>query len=167
GWDSALHLPIVEQPEDPASATIPPGQPVIQLSVFLENRVGALLSIVRTINDRHVEVVGLSVVDSMDVTIVRLILTDPEAISTVFMEKGIPFSETRLTVVQLDQGAHHLSNCLAALLQGETNIHFSYPLLSRPNGKPALALCLEDNDFATAVLRRSGFTLLFQDDLSR
>ena len=157
----------MEQPEAPSIATLPPGQPVVQLSVFLENRVGALLSIVRTINDCHVEVVGLSVVDSMDVTIVRLILTDPETVSTVFMEKGIPFSETRLTVVQLDQGAHGLSNCLTALLQGETNIHFSYPLLSRPNGKPALALCLEDNEFGTAVLRKSGFTLLSQADLSR
>jgi len=157
----------VEQPEAPSIATLPPGQPVVQLSVFLENRVGALLSIVRTINDCHVEVVGLSVVDSMDVTIVRLILTDPEAVSTVFMEKGIPFSETRLTVVQLDQGAHGLSNCLSALLQGETNIHFSYPLLSRRNGKPALALCLEDNEFGTSVLRKSGFTLLCQEDLSR
>jgi hypothetical protein len=157
----------VEQPEAPSTATLPPGQPVIQLSVFLENRVGALLSIVRTINDCHVEVVGLSVVDSMDVTIVRLILTDPDAVSTVFIEKGIPFSETRLTVVQLDEGAHGLSNCLTALLQGETNIHFSYPLLSRPNGKAALALCLEDNEFGTSVLRRCGFTLLCQEDLSR
>ena len=157
----------MEQPEPPSSVTLPPGTPVVQLSVFLENRVGALLSIVRTINDCHVEVVGLSVVDSMDVTIVRLILTDPDAVGTVFIERGIPFSETKLTVVQLDDGAHGLSDCLTALLQGETNIHFSYPLLSRPNGKAALALCLEDNEFGTSVLRRSGFTLLTQEDLSR
>ncbi|MBU6300537.1 MAG: acetolactate synthase [Verrucomicrobia bacterium] len=157
----------MEQPEPPSSVTLPPGTPVVQLSVFLENRVGALLSIVRTINDCHVDVVGLSVVDSMDVTIVRLILTDPDAVGTVFIERGIPFSETRLTVVQLDEGAHGLSDCLTALLQGETNIHFSYPLLSRPNGKAALALCLEDNEFGISVLRRSGFTLLSQEDLSR
>lgn len=157
----------MEQPEAPSSVTLPPGTPVVQLSVFLENRVGALLSIVRTINDCHVEVVGLSVVDSMDVTIVRLILTDPDAVGTVFIERGIPFSETKLTVVQLDDGAQGLSDCLTALLQGETNIHFSYPLLSRPNGKAALALCLEDNEFGTSVLRRSGFTLLTQEDLSR
>jgi len=152
---------------DSANATLPPGQPVVQLSVFLENRVGALLSIVRTINDHHVEVVGLSVVDSVDVTIVRLVLTDPEAIATIFMEKGIPFSETHLAVVELDAGANDLANCLAALLQGETNIHFSYPLLSRPNGKPVLALCLEDIEFGTAVLRLAGFRLLNQEDLSR
>ncbi|MEM0969064.1 MAG: acetolactate synthase [Verrucomicrobiota bacterium] len=153
--------------DDTAPLTAPPGTPVVQLSVFLENRVGALLSIVRCINDLHVEVVGLSVVDSVDVTVVRMVVTDPGTVTTLFIERGIPFSETRLVVVQMDEGAHGLSACLAALLEGETNIHFSYPLLTRPQGKAALVLCLEDPDFGITILRRIGFKVLYQEDLSR
>ncbi len=138
-----------------------------QLSVFLENRVGAFLSVLRLINEAKVEVLGLSVIDSVDVTIVRMILTDPDPICTIFIEKGIAFTETHMVVVQLDQGAHGLAECLAALLEGETNMHFSYPLLSQPDGKAALAMCLEDTDFGISVLRRAGFKVLFQDDLSR
>lgn len=138
-----------------------------QLTVFLENRVGALLSIVRFINDLDVEVVGLSVVDSVDATMVRMITTDPERVRTMFMEKGIACSETRVAVVQLDEGARGLAECLAGLLEGETNVHFSYPLLSRPQDKPALVLCLEDVDFGISVLTKTGFKNLYQKDLSR
>tara|TARA_R110002096_G_scaffold376724_5_gene570465 strand:+ start:2467 stop:2946 length:480 start_codon:yes stop_codon:yes gene_type:complete len=155
-----------ENPLNPANVR-EPGAPVTQLSVFLENRVGALLSVLRLINETKVEVLGLSVIDSVDVTIVRMILTDPDPVCTLFIEKGIAFTETHMVVVQLDEGAHGLTDCLAALLGGETNIHFSYPLLTRPGGKAALAMCLEDTDFGATVLRQSGFKVLFQDDLSR
>ena len=149
------------------ATTAPPGSPVRQLSVFLENRVGALLSVVLCVNELIVEVVGLSVVDSVDVTIVRMIVTDPDVAATAFLEKGIPFSETRLLVVELDEGAHGLAACLSALQEGETNIHFSYPLLTRPRGRAALAICLEEPDFGSTVLRHAGFRVLYQEDLAR
>lgn len=149
------------------STTVPPGSPVKQLSVFLENRVGALLAVVRCVNELHVEVLGLSVIDSVDVTVVRMVVTDPDAVATLFLERGIPFSETRLLVVELDEGAHGLAACLCALQEGETNIHFSYPLLSQPRGKPALAICLEEREFGISVLHNAGFRVLFQEDLAR
>lgn len=126
-----------------------------------------MLSIVRIVNELHVEVVGLSVAEAVDVTVVRMVVTDPEVVGTAFLEKGIPFSETPLVVVQLEEGAHSLASCLAALLEGETSIHFSYPLLTRPRGRPALVLCMEDQDFAISVLHKSGFKILYQEDLSR
>lgn len=144
-----------------------PGTPVTQLSIFLENRVGALLSIVKLINELKVEVIGLSVVDSVDATVVRMIVTDPETTCTMFMEKGIPYSETTMLAVELHEGANGMAECLATLLEGEMNIHFGYPLLSRPNGKAALVFCLEDPDFGRRVLHKAGFRLLYQEDLSR
>jgi hypothetical protein len=157
----------VKESEPVSGTTAPPGSPVRQLSVFLENRVGALLSVVRCVNELLVEVVGLSVIDSVDVTVVRMIVTDPDATATRFMERGIPFSETHLLVVELDEGAHGLAACLSALQEGETNIHFSYPLLTRPRGRAALAICLEEPDFGSTVLRNAGFKVLYQEDLSR
>jgi hypothetical protein len=143
------------------------GEPVRQFSVFLHNRAGTLLGLVRLLNDAQIEVLGLSVQDSVDVTVVRLLVTDPETVNTLFIEKGIPFGGCEVVVVQLDQGAANLSMCLSALLIAETNIHFIYPLISRPNGKAALALHLEDIAFGSGVLRDNGFKLLSQSDLSR
>jgi hypothetical protein len=156
-----------EDLDDSAPIISLPGGPVVQLTVFLENRVGALLSIVRMINELRVEVLGMSMVDSVDVTIVRLIVTDPEAVSARFMERGIPFSESQMVVIELKSGAQSLAGCLAVLLEVETNIHFTYPLMSRPDGKSAIAMNVEDPDFSAAALTKAGFRTLFQEDLSR
>lgn len=147
--------------------TAQPSPYVKQFSVFLINRAGALLSVVRLLEDAHVLVLGLSLQDSVDVTVARLIVSDPETVETLFIERGIPFSSCDLLVVQLKEGAEALSKCLLAFLQAETNIHFSYPLLVKTGGLPALALHLEDIEFGAEVMTTEGFTILKQNDISR
>ncbi len=140
---------------------------VKQFSVFLINRAGALLSVVKLLEDAHVLVLGLSLQDSVDVTVARLIVSDPETVETLFMEKGIPFGVSDLLVVQLKEGAQGLSRCLTAFLQAETNIHFAYPLLIQPDGFAAVALHLEDIEFGASVMEAKGFHILRQNDISR
>ncbi|MDF1861603.1 MAG: acetolactate synthase [Verrucomicrobiales bacterium] len=143
------------------------GTPVRQIAVFLPNRTGAFVSILDLLRSNHVVVLGLSVQDSIDNTVVRLVVSDPETVETIFMEKGIPFNSTDLVVVELRDGAEQMPDCLRTLLKAETNIHFIYPLLTQPNGKAALALCVEDNLFGDSVLSKAGFKVLRQEDLSR
>ena len=153
--------------EDSQEETTAVGTPVRQIAVFLPNRAGALLSVVRLLGDHHVIVLGISVQDSIDATVVRLILSDPDLVETLFIERGIPYSTTDVIVLELVEGATGLAGCLRALLNAETNIHFIYPVLTRPNDRPALALCLEDNEFGKSVLLKEGFKLIYQEDLSR
>ncbi len=145
------------------------GTPVRQIAVFLQNQVGTLLSIVKLLNRNHVVVLGISVQDSVDVTIVRMVVSDPDTVESLFMEKGIAYSTTDLLVVELRPGADEngLAECLQALLIAETNIHFIYPVLSRPNDRPALAMHVEDTEFGREVLGNNGFRVLLQEDLSR
>ncbi len=143
------------------------GTPVLQFSVMLENRVGALLALVKLLNDHQVDVIGLSVQDSYDTTVVRLVVTDPDTVQTVFIEKGIAFGSCELLVVALPKGPAQLGECLSALLQAETNIYFCYPLLVHPGDKTMLALRLDDHEFGSDVLHNNGFNVLCQEDLSR
>ena len=69
-------------------------------------------------------------------------------------------------VVELDDSTV-LTQCLTCLLQAETNIHFCYPLMCRPNDRPILAFYLEDISFGTSILSANGFKVLYQNDLSR
>lgn len=140
---------------------------VKQFSVFLINRAGALLSVVRLLEAANVMVLGLSLQDSEDVTIARLIVSDPETVETLFQERGIPFGTCPLLLVQLKDGPEDLSRCLTAFLLAETNIHFAYPLLVRPNSLPILAFHLEDIDFGATVMENNGFRILKQKDISR
>jgi hypothetical protein len=140
---------------------------VTQFSVFLSNKVGALLDVVKMLNERGVDVLALAVQDSADTAIVRIVVSDPESVEDLFMEQGVPASICDLVVVELKEGASELGRLLAALLAAECNIFGSYALLTRPRGKAALALHVEDNDVAIAVLKQHRFSILSQSDISR
>ena len=143
------------------------GPRVRQFSVFLKNKVGALLEVVRLLNVHTVDVVALSVQDSTDSSIVRLISSDPERVEELFKENEIPYGICEMVVVEMEEVATDLAKLLASLLAAEVNIFFSYPLMTRPNRRAALALHVEDHECAVSVLAGDGFYLLSQADISR
>jgi len=140
---------------------------VRQFSVFLQNKVGALLDVVKLLNEKNIVVLAVSIVDSSESAIGRLIVSDPELAAELFHKHDISFGECDMLLVELNEGACDLSRVLAALLMAEVNVFFSYPLLTRPRGLAVLALHLDDNECATNVLRGEGFATLAQGDISR
>lgn len=140
---------------------------VKQFSVFMENKVGRLLDIVKVFAQAQVHVVALSILDTADAAIVRLVTDDPDKARVLFQEHGLAFTEVTLVVVELSSSAADLKAVLTALLQAECNIHSAYSLLTRPRGKAALALHVEDRECATAVLAANQFKILTQRDISR
>lgn len=143
------------------------GEPVRQFAVMLPNRVGALASLVKLLRAADIEVVGLSVQDSRDATVARLVVTDPDGAERLFMEKGIPHTLCELVVVALREAGPGLPQCLDTLMIAETNIDFAYALMPSPGGQTLLAMHVEDYEFAVAILHQSGFKLVYQADLSR
>ena len=143
------------------------GSRVKQFSVFLPNKVGALAEIVKLLHERNIDVLALDVQDSADCAIVRVVVSDPEQANELFGIHDIPFASSNIVVVELREGASELPKLLAVLLMAEVNIHGSYGLLTRPRGHTALALHVEDNDCAIAVLTSHGFRILSQMDISR
>ncbi len=143
------------------------GSPVRQFSVMLPNRVGALAALAKLLRASAIEVIGLSVQDSRDATVARLVVSDPESTEHLFMEKGIPHASCELVVVSLRESGPGLLQCLDTLMIAETNIDFAYALMPSPGGHSMLALHVEDYEFAVAILHQSGFKLMYQDDLSR
>ena len=140
---------------------------VRQFSVFMENKVGRLLDIVKIFAQARVHVVALSILDTADAAIVRLVTDDPDRARALFQEHGLAFTEVSLVVVELSSSATDLKAVLTALLQAECNIHSAYSLLTRPRGKAALALHVEDSEVASSVLHANQFKLLTQRDISR
>lgn len=147
--------------------TIEPGNPVKQFSVLLPNRAGALASLVKLLRGAAIEVVGISVQDSRDATIARLVVTDPDTTEQIFVEKGIPHTTCDLLVISLRESGPELLPVLDTLMVAETNIDFAYALMPSPQGHSLLALHVEDYDFAVTVLNSAGFKLVCQEELSR
>lgn len=143
------------------------GEPVRQFSVLLPNRVGAFAALVKLLRTNGVEVIGLSVQDSRDATVARLVVSDPATTEQLFMEKGIPYTTCELLVLAMREAGPGLLQCLDSLMIAETNIDFAYALMPSPEGQSLLAMHVEDYEFAVAVLHQSGFKLVYQEDLSR
>jgi hypothetical protein len=139
---------------------------VRQFNVFLENRLGALLEVVRRFETTDLHIVSLTVVDSADCAIIRMVLSDPERALEIFQQAGLPITESDLLVVQLPQGPKPLLKICKALLEAEVSIHYAYPLLVGPQGHPALAIRVEDLEAAAQTLQRHGFTLFTENDFS-
>jgi len=143
------------------------GPLVRQFSVFLPNKVGAMLDVVKLLNAHNTHVVALSVSESTDSAIARIIVSDPERVENVFKEHNIAFGVCEVVVVELREVATQLVKLLAALFMAEVNVHFTYPLLIQPRGQAALALHVDDTDCASSVLKGESFQILSQRDISR
>ncbi len=145
----------------------PQDDEVRQFSIFLENKVGRLLDIVKMFSQASIHVVALSILDTADAAIVRLVADDPDKARALLQEHALAFTEVTLVVVELSSSAADLKAVLTALLQAECNIHSAYSLLTRPRGKAALALHVEDSEVAGSVLQANQFKILTQRDISR
>ena len=94
-------------------------------------------------------------------------MSDPEQVEALFKEHNVAYGVCSMVVVELREVATQFIKMLSALLMAEVNVHFSYPLLTRPNGRAALAMHVDDSECASSVLMGEGFRLLSQADISR
>jgi hypothetical protein len=140
---------------------------VKQFSVFLENKVGALLNLTRTLGEANVHICGLSVVDTADSAVVRMVVDDPDQCREALRKARLPVNESSLVVVELLRGPEKLDIVLQHLVAAEVNVQYTYSLMVRPRDKALLALHCEDSEYARDVLTKAGFAVISQKDISR
>lgn len=149
-------------PLDTAQGFSPPT--VTQFSVFLTNKVGKMLDLVENFEGSPCQICALSVHEASDHAVVRIISNSAADARRILRGDNLPYSEHDVLVVELDYG-HTLSGLCLSLLGAEINIAFAYPLMLKPNGKPTIALAVDDPTLAGQILRRKGFRLLGEADL--
>ena len=137
-----------------------------QFTVFLENRVGQLLEVVRRFEGSSVRIVALSIVDSSECAFVRFLLNQPEQGREILERAGLAIIESDLIGVELPEGNQPLLQVCTALLQAEVNIVQAYPLLIRPRGVPAVALMVDNIEMGLETLAAKGFTTITEEDLA-
>jgi hypothetical protein len=140
---------------------------VRQFNVFLENRVGRLLDLLRHFDDAsHVHVAGLNVIDSSDHAVIRMIPDNADAARLLLHDLSIAFSEVDIIIAVIDD-SHSLADLCLYLLGAELNIHFIYSLIKQPMiGDSLVAVAIDDLMLGGQLLTRKGFTLLGEADLN-
>ena len=137
-----------------------------QFTVFLENRVGQLLEVVRRFEGSRVRIVALSITDAGECAFVRFLLSHPEQGREILERAGLPLIESDLLGVELPDDHQPLLRICTALLQAEVNIIQAYPILVRPRGRPAVALMVDNTEMGLETLTGRGFTMITEGDLN-
>jgi len=136
-----------------------------QFCVFMENRVGGLHDLLRHLERNEIRVMALSVANSVDCAIIRVMVNNTERAREVFNLSKFAFAESDLVGVELpDDSQPYLRVCMA-LLAAEINISYTYPLLYRRHGRGAIALYVDDVETAIQVLTEKGLTVITENDL--
>ena len=136
-----------------------------QFTVFLENRVGQLLEVIRRFETTKVRIVAFSVSHAGECAFVRFLLSHPEEGREILERAGLAIIESDLIGVDLPDGHDALLRICTALLQAEVNIIQAYPLLVRPRGRAAVALMVDNIGMGQETLSAKGFTMITEGDL--
>ena len=137
-----------------------------QFTVFLENRVGQLLEVVRRFEGSSVRIVAFSISDSAECAFVRFLLSHPEEGREILERAGLAIIESDLIGVELPDGPQPLLQICTALLQAEVNIIQAYPIIVRPHGRAAVALMVDNIDLGLETLASKQFTTITEGDLA-
>lgn len=136
-----------------------------QLSVFVENRLGQMLRLTRLFEPRGVNILAVSVAGVTDCAVVRLLVDDPDAAHETLSEAHFAVCENELLVVELPSGKRGIRGLCEALIAGEVNMNYLYPLLPRDKYGACVAIQVDDPPLAASVLVSREFRLLDQSDL--
>ncbi len=137
---------------------------VTQFSIFLSNRVGKMLELVKGFDEHQCRICALAVHEASDHAVVRIVPNSADEARKILNEQRLTFIETEILVVCLDS-RHTLSSMCQYLLSAELNIRFIYPVMTGPSLPPTLALAIDDPTLAAQILRRKEFRLLGEADL--
>lgn len=138
---------------------------VHQVAVFMHNRLGQLREMLQRLEEAQVSVHGVSIVDAVDYAVARLVTDKIDAARRALKESGFPITETMLLAVEVPDYRGGLLEVTRSLLAAEINIHYAYPLFTRPRGHGVVALHIDSLASAARVLEKQGFGLLDDRDL--
>lgn len=136
-----------------------------QLSVFLENREGRLDDVLNVLAKKDVDIVALSLADTSDYGMLRMIVSDPHKGRAALREEGITAMLTDVVALRVPHATGSLSKAMHQIVEGEVNIEYMYAFA---NGTDAAAVLKSDDPARVIdILRGSGFDVYNADEAYR
>ncbi len=138
---------------------------VEQISVFLENRAGRLAEVTRTLAENNVNIRALSLADTSDFGILRLIVTDNEKAKEALKAKGFTVGRTNVVAAEVGDNPGGLHNILEMLAVGNVNVEYMYAFVTQSGHNAMLVFRFDQTDKAIEVLRSNGVRILSGEEL--
>ena len=138
---------------------------ITQLSVFLDNRAGVLANLTEYLGAEGINIRALSVAESRDFGVIRMIVPDPSRVAELLGKKGYNLQKVEVLALRVADEPGGLGKALRTLVDEHMNVEYLYTFLDKSGGQAVVILRVDNLDFARAVLVKNGFKLLSQEDV--
>ena len=138
-----------------------------QLTVFVENKQGAVIPITDKLSENNINIRALSIAETQDFGILRLIVNDVEAAEKLLTEAGYLIKVTDVVGVKIGDAPGKLTEALKVLAENKINLEYLYAFMARTERHAYVVLRVEDNDLAKRSLTTSGFHIITEADVEK
>ena len=136
-----------------------------QLSIFVENKPGRLENIISNFADNDINIRALSIADTTDFGVLRVIVDDLDKAKAVLKENGIISKTTDVLAVYIDDKTGGLATVLKDVSAAGVSIEYMYAFISKVEGKALMVLKADDEEGAEMVLRQHGIAIADPEDI--
>ncbi len=135
-----------------------------QLSIFLENKSGRLLEVTRILTENKVNICAMSIADTVDFGILRMIVDSPVKAEQVLKDNGLTVAINEVLAVSVENEPGSLFNVLNAL-KDSVSVEYTYGFLESNNNKALIVICVDNMALALDTLKSAGINLLASSEV--
>lgn len=136
-----------------------------QISVFVENQPGSMMSVTSVLTESHVNIRAISTFDTPEFGIMRLIVDDPVRAKDSLTEKGFVTRVSDVIGAELKDEKGNLNQMLAILAEGKINVNYIYSFVIREGKSPVMVFSTDNYDKAEKVLKAADVKLVEEEEL--
>ena len=138
-----------------------------QLTVFIQNKRGTVVSVTEILAQKNINIRALSIAETQDFGILRLIVSDNKAAEAALSENGYLIKAIDVVGVKIGDEPGKLTSALAVLDRANINVEYLYAFMTRTEKHAYVVLRVEDNDIAESVLADAGFKMITEADINK
>lgn len=138
-----------------------------QLTIFVENKQGSVVSITKSLAEKNVNIRALSIAETEAFGILRLIVNDEAAAEKTLKDEGYLIKVTEVVGVKIGDAPGKLTAALDVLDKAGINVEYLYAFMARTEKHAYVVLRVEDNAAAEAALEGAGFHLITDADVNK
>lgn len=136
-----------------------------QLSIFVENKSGRLAEITQALAKAEIDIRAMSVADTSDFGILRLIVDKPEEAVNAFKEEGMTVSLTSVIAIGVQDKPGEFAKAVKVLSDNNIGVEYMYAFISREKGRAFVILRVDDEDRAIEILKQNNIQLLTSEEI--
>jgi hypothetical protein len=138
-----------------------------QITVFIQNRKGTVVSVTDTLAKHNINLRALSIAETQDFGILRLIVNDEKTAEKVLADEGYLIKTIDVVGVKIGDAPGKLTAALDVLDKANINVEYLYAFMARTEKHAYVVLRVEDNDIAETLLTSAGFKMITEADVAK